>query len=338
MTETAGTTRVALVGIGRVGRDVARLLSDRADVQIVAACSRNPDHRGSDVGTLAGVAPLGVSIGDTLEQALAAQPDVTLIATTSFLDQVADPIALAAGSGSNVLVTAEEAAYPWAVDEEIAGRLDQLARERGVSILGAGANPGFVFDALVLTASGACPDVESISVERRVNFSRFSATVLGRLGVGYDAAGFASGVEDGAIFGHIGFPQSMHVVAGALGRRIDRIEREMTPVFAERDLAAEHLAVPAGRTAGVRQDYVALVDGRPWYRARLTGHVDPSAVGLELRDTIEILGSARVHLELDPGLDPQVTSASVLANSLTRLVAARPGWVTVADLPPARPA
>jgi hypothetical protein len=66
--------------------------------------------------------------------------------------------------------------------------------------------------------------------------------------------------------------------------------------------------------------------------------VDPGAAGLELRDSIEISGGARIHLEFEPGLDPQVTSASVLANSIPRLVAARPGWVTVAELPPARPA
>src|SRR4051812_10326886 len=101
LTDTAGSIRVALFGLGRVGRDVARLIGERADVEIVAACSRNPHHRGRDVGELGGTAPLGVLVGDTLEQALAARPDVTLIATTSFLDQVAEPIAQAAGSGSN---------------------------------------------------------------------------------------------------------------------------------------------------------------------------------------------------------------------------------------------
>jgi 4-hydroxy-tetrahydrodipicolinate reductase len=326
-----------LIGTGRVGCDVARILDERPAVELVAATSRNPRHQGRDLGELCGTGELGVIVDGSPTTAVAESPDVVVIATTSFLDAVAPQIALAARAGCNVLVTAEEAAYPWAVDASVADELDRVARDAGVTILGAGANPGFVFDALVLTAAGATPDVTGIDVERRVNFRRFSATVLGRLGVGYDAASFDAGVRDGLIFGHIGFPQSMRVVAGALGRRIERIERVIEPVFADEDLAADHLAVPAGRTAGVRQDYTAIVDGEPWYRARLTGHVAPEAGGIKLRDTIEIAGSAAVNLVLEPGLDPQVTSASVLANSLRRLADAPPGWLTVADLPPARP-
>jgi hypothetical protein len=338
MRRDPASLRVALIGTGRVGRDVTRILAERHGVEMVAACSRNPEHQGRDLGELAGLASIGVPVGATPAGAVEGRPDVVLIATTSFLADVAPQIAIAATAGCNVLVTAEEAAYPWDVDEGLAAELDTLARDNEVTILGAGANPGFVFDALVVTAAGAIPGVQAIDVERRVNFRRFSATVLGRLGVGYEPDAFRSGVEKGRIFGHIGFPQSMRVVAGALGRRIERIERRIEPIFAERDLAADHLSVPAGRTAGVRQDYTAIVDGEPWYRARLTGHVDPGAAGISLRDSISIAGGASIHLELDPGLDPQVTSASVLANSVRRLVQAEPGWTTVADLPPARPA
>ena len=55
----------------------------------------------------------------------------------------------------HVITTAEEAAQPWAIDAELADALDAAARARGVTVLGAGVNPGFVFDALVLTLAGA---------------------------------------------------------------------------------------------------------------------------------------------------------------------------------------
>jgi len=245
---------------------------------------------------------------------LAAQPTVVLIATTSFLAEVAADLEAAVRAGANALCTAEEAACPWAVDESLADRLDGIAREHGVTILGAGANPGFVFDALVLTAAGAGPDVRHISVERHVNFSRFSAGVLGRLGVGYAPDAFAAGVAEHRIFGHIGFPESMRVVAQAVGRRIQSIDRTIEPIFAERRTSAEHLDVLAGHTAGVRQHYVATVDGEPWFVATLVGHIDPHGAGIPLRDTIEITGTVKIGLTLDPGLDPQMTSASVLVS------------------------
>ena len=332
-----GTIRLALIGTGRVGRDVARLAAARPGVELVAACSRDVAHRGRDLGELAGTEPFGIEIAGAPQDVLAARPDVVLIATTSFLADVAADLEAVVRAGANALCTAEEAACPWAVDEHLADRLAAIAREHGVTILGAGANPGFVFDALVITAAGAGPDVRRIAVERRVNFSRFSANVLGRLGVGYSPDDFAAGVAGHRIFGHIGFPESMRVVAHALGRRIERIERRIEPIFTERALTAAHLEVPAGHTAGVRQDYVATVDGEAWFVAALTGHVAPQGAGIALRDTIEITGTTTIGLTLDPGLDPQTTSASVLANSLERLVAAPPGWVTVAELPPARP-
>jgi 4-hydroxy-tetrahydrodipicolinate reductase len=325
------------VGVGRVGRDVAALAAQRAGVELVAACSRDPAHQGRDLGELAGTAPLGVAVTASIDDVLGARPDVVLIATTSFLADVATDIEAGVRAGANVLCTAEQAACPWAVDDQLARRLSDLAREHGVTILGAGANPGFVFDALVVTAAGAGPDVRRIAVARRVNFSRFSATVLARLGVGYSPAAFAEGVAGGRIFGHIGFPESMRVVAQALGRRIESIERRIDPVFADRPLRAEHLEVPAGHTAGVQQRYVAMVDGDEWFVASLVGHVDPRGAGIELRDTIEVVGSQRIALTIEPGLDPQVTSSSVLVNSLARLVEAPAGWATVVDLPPAKP-
>jgi 4-hydroxy-tetrahydrodipicolinate reductase len=332
------SVRLGLIGTGRVGRDVTRLAAARHGVEIVAACSRDAAHHGRDLGELAGGDPLGVTVAATPADVLAARPSVVLIATTSFLGDVAADLEAVVRAGANALCTAEEAACPWAVDEPLADRLGGIAREHGVTILGAGANPGFVFDALVLTAAGAGPDVRRIAVERHVNFSRFSANVLGRLGVGYSPEAFAAGVAEHRIFGHIGFPESMRVVAHAVGRRIESIDRRIEPIFAERPASAEHLDVPAGHTAGVRQHYVAMVDGEEWFVATLVGHIDPHAAGIPLRDTIEITGTVKIGLTLDPGLDPQMTSASVLVNSLERLVAAPAGWVTVAELPPAIPA
>ena len=241
-------------------------------------------------------------------------------------------------SGSNVITTAEEAAYPWANDPAIAGRLDALARSRGVTILGAGLNPGFAFDALVVTACGYAWSVEALRVVRVVDLSGFGAAVMGRLGIGYTAEEFARGKEEGTIFGHIGFPQSMNVVAGKLGVTIERIDRSIEPIFAQGELACRELTVQPGRSAGFEQRYVAHAEGKTWFEAIFTGHVGLHEIGLEPRDEIHVMGDTPLHLTASPGMNPQIGSAGVLANSLRRVVAAAPGWTTVADLPPAVPA
>jgi hypothetical protein len=41
---------------------------------------------------------------------------------------------------------------------------------------------------------------------------------------------------------------------------------------------------------------------------------------------------------LRPGVDAQIGSSNMVANSVERVIAARPGWVTVAEMQPAYPA
>ncbi len=328
--------RVTLLGCGRVGRDLTRLLVGRNGISIVGAWSRNPAHAGLDLGAHAGATPIGVEISPDREAVLAASADVAVIAATSFLHELTTTIEAAVTSGHNVLCTAEEAAFPWSIDDQLAARLDGMARARNVTILGSGANPGFIFDTLVTTLALAAPDVARIRVSRVVNLSRFSATVLGRLGIGFTPDEFAAGRDAGRIFGHLGFPQSMRIVATSLGLVVRHVEGTVEPLFAERPLAAEHLEVEAGRSAGFVQRYVGFVDDHDWFHAQMTGHLDPSTVGLSLEDTIAIEGSVPLSLCANPGFRAQETSAAVLANSIARVFRAPAGWLTVTELPPAQ--
>jgi 2,4-diaminopentanoate dehydrogenase len=310
-----GPLRVAFYGAGQVATNTAEILRRRVGIEVLGPFGRAQR-----------------------EEALRGGADVVVIATTSFLAEIADDVRDAVESGSNVITTAEEAAYPWANDAETADRLDALARARGMTILGAGLNPGFAFDALVLTACGVVAEVESLLVERVVDLSGFGETVLRRIGVAHSAESFEEGRRSGAVTGHIGFPQSMQVVAGRLGVAIERINRELEPIFAETDLLASSLTVRAGETAGFRQRYTAVSGGRTWFEALFTGHVSPVAIGLEPRDSITISGPyGGVNLVVTPGMNPQRGSAAIVANSVRRVVDAPPGWTTVGDLPPAVP-
>ena len=241
--------------------------------------------------------------------------------------------------GLNVITTAEEAAFPWIIDADLAAGLDELARNRGVSVIGVGLNPGFIFDALLLTASGIAWDVREIRIRRVVDVSRFSATIQRRLGIGFTAERFTEGVEAGSITGHIGFPQSFHLAARCLGVRIDRIESGFEPLVADRPHDGEHLRVEPGTTAGFVQRYRAICGGRPWMAADFIAHVDPPAAGHEPSDSIRIDGYNAVNLAINPGCQPQLGTAAMIANVMPRLVEARPGYLTVADLalPHARP-
>jgi 2,4-diaminopentanoate dehydrogenase len=307
---------VAILGGGQLGNGVAGILRER--------------------GTHRVLGPFGRA---ARERALASGSDVVLIATTTRFREVAPDIEAAVRAGSDVLVSAEECAYPFAVDAALATRLDRLATDQGVSILGCGLNPGLIFDSLVLTLLGSAPAC-TIEVRRTVDIGHFGTTVLRRIGVGRTAESFAQGVARGEILGHAGFPQSMWVVASAMGLALERIETQLRPLITPSaiDLPGR-LEIAPGESAGVDQTYTGFVRGARWFTCHFFGHVAPESVGARPSDEICLTrGESPVHsLRIQPGIPSQRGSQCMLANSIERIVNARPGWRTVAELEPAYP-
>ncbi len=294
--------RVALYGNGQLAGGLATRLTLRDDVEVLGPAAHDP-------------------------ALLSSGADVVVIATTTLLVDVLDDIETAVRAGSNVMVSSEEASFPWTVDAAAADRLHTLAHERGVTIVGLGLNPGLLFDAFVLTLLGAHALPTRIHITRVVNVSRFGPAVRGRLGLGFDEAAFEAGRASGAILGHAGFAQSMRIVGDAIGVPIDHIDGSFVPLWGS-----------DGRTAGFHQTYTGSTQGRAWFVAEFIGHVDPAAQGLEPRDTVVIDdGVSPRTVTIDPGVPSQEGSASVIANSIDRVLAAPSGWLTVAALPPAHP-
>lgn len=294
--------QVAIVGNGQLALGVARVLSARHDLVVAGPTPRADQH-----------------------QALTSGADVVIIATTTRLADVAESIEVAITHGSHVIVSAEECAYPWAVNPDLADRLNALAHHHGVTVLGTGLNPGFIFDALVVTLTGARTVVDGIVVSRTVDLSGFGPAVRARLGLGVDQSVFDTGVASGEILGHAGFPQSMAITAHAMGIKIERIDTAIEPIIGD------------GLTVGVRQVYTAIVEGREWYRATFTGHLDPTVAGLTVRDEVSLRGPVPLECTIEPGVGAQEGSQAIIANSIDRVIDARAGWITVAELRPAHP-
>lgn len=311
-------TSIAIYGAGLLGTNVAKLLSARPSLSVNGPYGRTER-----------------------EKALRSGADVVIIATTTRLRDVADDVREAINYGSNVLISAEEAAFPFIVDDSIAKSLDLLARQKGVSVAGTGVNPGLIFDALVLTILGSSPRGCRVHVRRVVDISGFGETVLRRIGVGKSESGFALAVESEEILGHAGFPQSIHVVANALGLKVERIEKILLPVLATRDIELPgKLTIKSGESAGVSQTYTGIVDGKPWFIAHFFGHVALNMIKKDSGDDIDLMLNQKPiqSIKLRPGIGAQVGSQNMVANSIDRIISARPGWVTVAELSPAFPA
>lgn len=324
---------MALYGFGRVGRAMATLLSRRTGVEVVAVISRSlagqPAHQ-----HVPGL-PAHLIITSDAERMLAeTRPQATLLATAPRLADVSGQLILALQAGCDVLSTCEELVFPWVAHRDAAETLDRAARKTGVSLLSAGVNPGFVFDALVLQALSSRWSPTAVTVSRVTDASSFGPAVRGRLGLGLEPAAFEAMAAAGSIAGHVGFRESMDLVAAALGAEVETFEESLKPLIADRSEAG----VASGLTAGFTQVALGTCRGGLRFDFRLSLHLWPRVLGLEIVDAVRIAdGGARYELEVRPASLPVETAAAQMVNALPDVLAAEPGLRTRLDVPAPTP-
>lgn len=320
--------RVALFGFGRVGRRMAALLARRDGVEIAAVISRS--LAGQPARDHVPDVPKGVTIVSDVTRALEdAHPDVVLHATVPVLNEAAGQITEAVRARAHVISTCEELAYPWVVHREAAEALDREARAAGVSVLGTGVNPGFVFDALVLEALSARSHPGAITVSRVTDASGFGPAVRGRLGLGLAPAAFEQRIASGGIAGHLGFRESMDMIAAALGTEVQRFEESIKPLIADRT----EDGLTQGTAAGLMQQAIGTCAGGMRFDFRLSLHVRPESLGLEVRDSVSIEDGGATHeIQVRPASPPVETAAAQVVNAIPRILAAEPGLRTRLDV------
>jgi 4-hydroxy-tetrahydrodipicolinate reductase len=312
-----------------VGRGVARQLLRTPGVKLVAAVDPAPQHAGRDLGTVLGLQKKLRLPVEGQPQRFLRRPraDVAFVCTASTLKDVRETVAALLGCGLRVLTSCEELVHPVPALAGAFRELDRLARAKKTALLATGISPGFAMDTLALTLTAPCTIVRRISVTRVID-------VAGRLfmqrraGAGLSLPQFRRALTEGTLR-QAGLSQSAHLIAGALGWKLERVDETVEPAIAPRDLDAGELRVPAGAAAGVRRSL------RAFRGTELAISLDLQVyVGAESpRDHVLIDGDPPVDATIAGGLDGDVSTAALLVNSLPRLLTAAPGLLTPDTLP-----
>jgi 4-hydroxy-tetrahydrodipicolinate reductase len=328
--------RVVVLGTGQMGSGIVRLLLEKPGLALVGVHARRRERTGRDVGEIVGLgAPLGLAVEADLRALLArTRPQVVLQATCSRLAEAEAEIVAAIDHGAHVVSIAEELAWPAATDRAWATRIGRRAAERGVAVLGAGVNPGFVLDLLPIVLSGVCAEVEAITATRVSDLAPYGPSVLRSQGVGLSREAFEKGVAAGSVVGHVGFPASMAMIAAALGWEIERVEEARAPIVARVRRQARFATVEPGAVAGCLHRAVAFRAGRPAITLIHPQQVCPEAEGIETGDTLEIAGRPPLCVSIRPEIPGGVATVALAVNAIPRVLAAPPGLRSITELPP----
>jgi hypothetical protein len=326
--------RVAEWGTGMMGQGLLGYMLDRPkQIDLVGVIVGNPDKEGRSVGDLLG-RECDVKMTTDFASVLALKPNVVCINTQSNLSEITSQVEPAVKAGCNVLCIAETLAFPWASDPEWGDRMDALAKEHGVSVLGTGINPGFVLDALIVMLSSACLRVDKIEASRVNDLSPFGPTVMASQGVGTTFDEFQKGVADGTIVGHIGFQESIHLIGKALGWNIARIEETREPIITAIERATPHVHVAAGDVCGCKhigKGYDA--NGRLLIELVHPQQIHPGMEGQETGDYIKIIGDPDINMANTPEIPGGKGTYACTGNYIPLIGAAPAGMLTVVDMP-----
>jgi len=318
----AGVSSVRFIqyGLGSIGIGIAEFALSRGH-RIAGAFDVDPQKVGRPLSSLIPSAPADIRITSPVNSALALRADVALHSTQSRLEQVRSQLESLIDTGLHVISTCEELAFPWRHHPDDAAALDSRARARKVAVVGLGVNPGFVMDVLPVVLMSPCRSITGITVERVVDVGRRRRPLQQKVGVGLTPDAFREGVAAGRL-AHVGLPESVAMVADAMGWTLGAIDETIDPV-----LGSDR------RVVGLHQICRGMRDGVAAITLDLT-----MAVGAkDQRDTVAVDGDPPLRIELPGGVQGDQATCAIVVNAIPQILAASPGLRVATELPPHAP-
>jgi 2,4-diaminopentanoate dehydrogenase len=321
--------RVTHFGLGPIGAAIVKQVAARPGFKIVGAIDIDPAKLGRDLGEVVGVSKkLGVKVsGDAAKTLKSSKPDVVVLCTSSSIKKVLPQVEAILKSRTPIVSTTEELSYPGYTHMGEARKIHAMAKKAKVAVLGTGVNPGFAMDALPIALTAVCERVDRISVHRIQDARIRRLPFQQKIGAGLTPEQFQKKVDDGSVR-HVGLTESIAMIADAMGWTLDRITDDIQPKIASVPVASEFLAVDPGFVCGIVQDGHGYRKGQ----AIIQLHMEAYLGAPESYDAVEIEGSPRLFQKIAGGIHGDVATASIVVNSIPKVLDASPGLHTMRDL------
>jgi 4-hydroxy-tetrahydrodipicolinate reductase len=321
-------TPVVFVGLGPIGRSALGHALARPNLKVVGACDADPALAGKRLSELVSGAPSKVRVvAAVAELPKLARGTVAIVCTSSHVPQARATLEALLGRRLHVVSSCEELVYPQLRHPAFARRIDALARKRGVALLGTGVNPGFVLDLLPALLTAPCLSVAAVRARRVVDATTRRGPLQRKIGAGRTVEQFRAEVAAGKL-GHVGLPESAHLLCAALSFGKPELTETIEPVVATAPIETPFVRVEAGQVAGIDHWLVAAAP-----RGRVELRLQMYLGAPEPRDEIDVDGEPPMKARLDGGTPGDLATVAALLNAAPRMGAVAPGLRTVIDGP-----
>jgi hypothetical protein len=333
--------RVIQWATGTIGRRALTASLEHPDLEVVGVRVYDPAKVGEDIGTLAGLEPVGVTATDDVDALVALDADCVLhMPSRNDLDELCRLLA----SGKNVVSTCSElvqARRSFPPDEF--ARIEAACAEGKTSVFGTGSSPGFISDTLPMALLFVQRALRTFLIEE---FADLSQRPSPKLLFEVMGMGRRPGPVDERRAAHLGasFGPSLQALAERVGLPVDRVEAQAEVAVATKAITIAAGDIDEGCVAAQRTTVNAMSGDTPrisfratWYctdmlepawplgatgwRVTVDGDT-PLTVDLPFPITTEQLAA------VTPGY-----TAHPAVNAVAPVCEARPGVLTTADLP-----
>jgi 4-hydroxy-tetrahydrodipicolinate reductase len=321
--------KVLHVGLGPIGAAVAKQVAARKGLTIVGAVDLDPAKAGQDLGDVCGAGrKLRIKVTSDLARTIkAVKPDVAVLCTSSSLKKVVPEFETVLKLKVPIVSTTEELAYPVKSNAAAARRIHALATRARVAVLGTGVNPGFVMDALPIALTGVCESVTALEIDRVQDARIRRLPFQLKIGAGLTREEFLAKVKDGTVR-HVGLTESITMIADALGWKLDKVTDEIQPKLATERTSSEFLTVEPGLVAGLIQDGTGFRKGKAIIRLHMEAYLGAP----ESYDAVRVTGNPPLNMKIVGGVHGDVATASIVVNSIPKVIQAAPGLRTMRDM------
>jgi 4-hydroxy-tetrahydrodipicolinate reductase len=319
---------VAVIGLGPIGRSALSFLLQRPTTHLVGACDQDPQLRGQPLSSLVAGAPEAVSVAGSIEELCRnTSPGVAVLCTSSRIPDLAPQVDLLVRNRWHVVSTCEELSYPWLRHADWSQRLDALAGQYKVAVLGCGINPGYLMDLLPALLTAPCLEVKSIRAERIVDAATRRGSLQLKVGAGLTVEEFRRRVADEKL-GHVGLAESAALLSRALHWELQDLQESIEPMVAEEPQETAFVQVAKGQVTGIDHRVQARTN-QGEIELVLQMYVGAQEPG----DAVVIRGQPDLECRFSGGTPGDIGTIGVLLNCIPVVQSSPPGLRTMLDTP-----
>lgn len=349
--------RVAVIGTGNIASIAIRSIKGRKDMELVGVWGHKdtaPQHIGMDSGLLDSDEPNGVIITGDAEDIFKLKPDCAVMVIN-----IRDPRAAAEVNGKwyadflsrgiNVVSTSlVDLMWPEkASAKQLCDQLDELGKANNASIFVNGQEPGYAENQAMLLAS--CSNtIKTLTISEMYNYGSSTAREELSPSYGFDELPSFNAMLQIPEVQKMIWGITIHHIANAMGYELEGITTSFEKQTCDHDIECGWGTIEAGKVVAVRVRTCGIIEDREAIVIEHVNRMDQN-VAKDWPWTDRV-GQIRVVIEGDPNLqvdmnvgvpekpeelsyDGYVLTAMRVVNAIPLVCAAKPGILTIHDLP-----